>query len=74
MAKLLTDNLQPNPFTTYRDSQTGQWLVVRPRVITATFVTGDLDAPPFGTPQKSEMGRDFVSRSRRDRINSQQVR
>ncbi|MDY6785114.1 MAG: hypothetical protein SW833_21650 [Cyanobacteriota bacterium] len=27
MAKLSTANLKPNPFTTYRDIQTGRWLV-----------------------------------------------
>ncbi|MDY7015237.1 MAG: hypothetical protein SVX43_16895 [Cyanobacteriota bacterium] len=28
MAKLSKANLKPNPFTTYRDPQTGRWLAI----------------------------------------------
>ncbi len=34
--ELLSDrykNLQANPFTTYRDPQTGRWIVVKPSAI-----------------------------------------
>ena len=29
MVKVSNDSLQPNPFTTYRDPNTGQWIVVK---------------------------------------------
>lgn len=34
MARVSSDPLQPNPFTTYRDPKTGRWIVVKsqPRV------------------------------------------
>jgi hypothetical protein len=28
MARVSSDPLQPNPFTTYRDPKTGRWIVV----------------------------------------------
>lgn len=28
MARVSSDPLQPNPFTTYRDPKTGKWIVV----------------------------------------------
>jgi hypothetical protein len=29
MVKVSNDSLQPNPFTTYRDPNTGHWIVVK---------------------------------------------
>ena len=30
MLKTKDEKLKPNPFTTYRDPETGKWLVMRP--------------------------------------------
>lgn len=35
MAKVSNDDLQPNPFKTYRDPKTGAWIVIKPSSVSA---------------------------------------
>lgn len=55
MAKLSTANLKPNPFTTYRDLQTGRWLVIpspsecAPSVARSPQPSPPNEASPFQT-------------------------
>lgn len=54
MAKLSSRPLRPNPFHTYRDPETGKWLVVE-SVSSETHYCSNLDSFSSGANSKREI-------------------
>ncbi|MEA5508965.1 hypothetical protein VB715_04235 [Crocosphaera sp. UHCC 0190] len=58
MAKTSEQPLQPNPFRTYRDPQTGLWVVIKPTPVSVTSSSAD-GQPQFSDSQNTTSVQSF---------------